>query len=339
MRIPFSTGFWLGFFQPSSCVRTFALLAIAVGAGAGWSARPEGSEPSSPQPGGRIYFSSYRDGRWQIYSVSPDGSGLTRVSNGGGPDWDPSPSPDGTSIVFASGRAGTLDTVPPDPRWFGGDNTIYKAELYLMRVDGSDVRRLTFSRGVNQYPAWAPDGRSIGFTSNRNSVTQIYTLALNDTAALRLTNSMAFNFFGGWSTDGRKVVFASNGDAVGEGNVNNMDIYVMDSDGKNPTRLTRDPAFDGNPSWSPDGTRIAFASTRSGQMDIWVMNRDGSGPVRLTRSSEAEEWPAWAPDGQMIAFSAVRSGNSDIYLMNADGSNVTRLTDDPSADTRPAWSR
>ena len=92
------------------------------------------------------------------------------------------------------------------------------------------------------------------------------------------------------------------------------------------------------PSASPDGTKIAYVSTRSGGTDIFVSNRDGSNVQRLTDDPSYDFDPAWSPDGTQISFSSGRSGNSEIYVMNADGSGVTRLTTAPGEDENPAWS-
>ena len=128
------------------------------------------------------------------------------------------------------------------------------------------------------------------------------------------------------------IAFVSNRDG-------NNEIYAMNSDGSNQTRLTNNSARDSRPSWSPDGRRIAFDSNRSGNYGIYAMNADGSGVTRLTDNS-ADDWgPSWSPDGRRIAFASDRGGNYDIYAMNADGSGVTRLTNRPNNnDYRPRWS-
>jgi len=113
------------------------------------------------------------------------------------------------------------------------------------------------------------------------------------------------------------------------------DIYVMNPDGSNQTRLTTVSAQDVEPVLSPDGTKIAFASRRNSyQYDIYVMNSDGSGQTRLTTDLGRNEMePAWSPDGTQLAFVNDFDG---IYIMNADGSNPTRLTD--FAGDAPSWS-
>ena len=120
----------------------------------------------------------------------------------------------------------------------------------------------------------------------------------------------------------------------------NQDIYVMDADGANTTRLTNNPASDFGPAWSPDGTKIAFVSSREGfgNDEIFQMDADGSNPIRLTNDSAGDYDPAWSPDGTKIAFTSTRDGNSEIYVMNANGSNPIRLTNDSATDYGPAWS-
>jgi TolB protein len=117
-----------------------------------------------------------------------------------------------------------------------------------------------------------------------------------------------------------------------------QEIKVANVDGTADRALTSDDFTDDQPSWSPDGSRLAFTSVRDGNSDIYVMNADGSNVVRLTNDPNPDDRPAWSPDGTRIAFVSTRAGNADIFVMNADGSGVTRLTSSDSSDTDPAWS-
>jgi TolB protein len=118
--------------------------------------------------------------------------------------------------------------------------------------------------------------------------------------------------------------------------------------------LTDNPSIDVNPAWSPDGTRIAFVSTRDGGFDIYVLGVEcaslpegcDSNAIQLTDHPALDGKPAWSPDGTRIAFESDRNGNRDIYLMDAEcaslpkgcGSNAIQLTDHPADDFHPAWS-
>ena len=131
----------------------------------------------------------------------------------------------------------------------------------------------------------------------------------------------------------------------------------MNADGSNLTQLTNNPETDWFPTWSPDGSRIAFASSRDGDFDIYVMNveseidmmeddrsqvteedasnADGVKITQLTDNSHDDIYPMWSPDGSKIVFLSNRDGDPgdhEVYMMNADGSNVVKL------NGSPAWS-
>jgi Tol biopolymer transport system component len=96
---------------------------------------------------------------------------------------------------------------------------------------------------------------------------------------------------------------------------------------------------DGATAFSPDGRRIAFASTRSGVFNIWTCSRDGSDPAQLTFFKTETMAPYWSPDGKKIVFASLESGNRDIYIVDAAGGRPKQLTQDPSHDDEPSWSR
>src|SRR5262245_2898941 len=123
----------------------------------------------------------------------------------------------------------------------------------------------------------------------------------------------------------------------------NNEIVVVSSAGGAPTRLTRNKASDSNPTWSPDGRRIAFESNRRGggrryeDSDVYVMKADGTGVRELTFANAFDGDPAWSLDDR-IAFESERTGNSEIWAIDAAGSNEQQLTKSPAFDGDPAWS-
>ncbi len=118
----------------------------------------------------------------------------------------------------------------------------------------------------------------------------------------------------------------------------NGEIYVMDADGSDQTRLTTNTEDDERPAWSPDGSQTVFESFRDGNGEIYVMNADGSGQTRLTTDAADDRLPAWSPDGTLFAFSSTRDLDFEIYVMDANGSNQTNLSNNAATDAEPAWS-
>lgn len=130
-----------------------------------------------------------------------------------------------------------------------------------------------------------------------------------------------------------KIFFEGRRDVTGD-----AEIYSMQSDGTDVTRLTNSVGDDSQPRLSPDGQQIAFTAFRSGNYDIYTMGLDGSNQTNLTNAAGADFLGSWSPDGTRIVFSSSRDGNNEIYVMDADGGNQSRLTNNVANDYQPAWS-
>ena len=137
-----------------------------------------------------------------------------------------------------------------------------------------------------------------------------------------------------------KIVFYSQRDG-------NEEIYTMDTDGRNQTRLTFNGMRDSDPVWSPNGRQIAFRSTRDGNSEVYVMDADGHNRRNLTQHPASDGRPAWSPDGNQIVFGRFPTDGAadatfDLYLMDADGNNVKQLThmrgEHWELASRPSWS-
>src|SRR5256885_2144983 len=138
----------------------------------------------------------------------------------------------------------------------------------------------------------------------------------------------------GQAVSNGKIAFVSDRDG-------NNEIYTMNADGTGATRLTSNPALDANPTWSHDGTKIAFVRGGFGSEQIYVLDADlcheciGTGPTNLSQSASRNLGPAWSPDGTRILFASSRDGNFELYAINPDGTGVTRLTSNTVSDTEP----
>lgn len=212
---------------------------------------------------------------------------------------------------------------------------------------------------IKQYavtPKWIPQasagdlaGLIVYQAADTNGSVQMFSTDPQGGQRRQLTDSEGNNSFPAWSFDGEQIAFASS-------RTGKFEIWVMDADGGNELQLTRLPAdademsqarwSNGVPSWSPDNSRIAFSSARSGQTEIWAMNADGGDQLQLTTTpgadSQGSNAPSWSPDESQIAFASNRSGTFQTYVMDADGGNVRQLTQSLSPDfpdaNVPVWS-
>ena len=219
--------------------------------------------------------------------------------------------PPRTAIAFDNHPGGDLDIV----------------DIHLINADGMRRRMLVKDGGG---AAWSPNGCRIAFIRD-----DVYVVDANGTGVRRLTTSRAGQNVPSptaiaWSPDGHRIVVT----LAGEENFSESSyIDVFDSDGGGRRRLV--PFQAGEPSWSPDSSRIAFDRWFSiDGTDLYVVDADGGNLRRLTGRSNrsfGSDSPAWSPDGRRIAF--VRAGSldapSEIYVIGVDGTGLRRVTTSP----------
>ena len=103
-------------------------------------------------------------------------------------------------------------------------------------------------------------------------------------------------------------------------------------------QLTADPAYDAAPSWSPDGSQIAFTSWRSGNPDLWMIPAEGGAATQITTDPAPDAGPSWSPDGSMFVFASMRSGSNQLWVIPVTGGPAKQITFNTEGDTGPDWS-
>ena len=300
---------------------TTLILVAAVGA---FAARGLAASESGEAGTRTLALASRGSGKAEILVVREDGKRLRQLTRNGAADYFPVWSPDRRRLAFVSDRDGDDD-------------------IYVMDADGRNVRQLTRDRRdarlQDAMPAWSPDGRRIAFASNRTGgELELYMMNADGTNVRRLTRTKTWVMDGtpAWSPDGRLILFATNRHGYF-----NMELYTMRPDGTGLRRLTRTGGSDGNPKdegtpeWSPDGSRIAFATNRDRQQEIYVMDADGKNQRRVTRATGRDDiLPRWSPDGGTIAYvGTTPAGISSVYLVDAEGGASRKL----SVGSDPSW--
>lgn len=259
------------------------------------------------------------------------------------------------AAIGAVGLAGcgSAGSAAPGPIVFAGrpqnaETNGYGWQLMVVNADGTGFRRLTRTDG-DTGPSWSPDGTKVVFTRSLEEESavcglpaceQIWVVNADGRNQRPLTSVEDDAWGPVWSPDGMRIVFSKRDFERETDDVTDFeaDIYVMNPDGTEETRLADLAGAEEGPAWSPDGKEIAFSTARGEEGDIYVMNADGSELTRLTDLGGVEIAPTWSPDGERIAFTTEWIERADIYVINADGSALRRLTDPAVGETSPAWS-
>ncbi|MEE8191312.1 MAG: DPP IV N-terminal domain-containing protein [Gemmatimonadales bacterium] len=218
-----------------------------------------------------------------VYVITVDGGELTRVTEVGSTNTFPSWSPDGTRVAFSSDR-----------EWERGTNRSRVSgtwQIYVANADGSGERRLLDHPDDDLGPVWSPDGTRIVFTARPvphvPSETRSRVMVVNaDGSGLQelVEELNAGNPV--WSPTGESMLLTGYDE----------DIYLVDLETGSVRNLTESPGREVEAVFSPDGSRVAFTSNRSGTQDIYVVNVDGSGLTRLTNDASHENELAWVRD-------------------------------------------
>ena len=276
-----------------------------------------------------IVYEASKNGVANIYTIDPADGATRQLTRGSGFDGNPAWSRDYTRIIFTSNRDGQSQN-----------------DLYTMKADGSDVRRLTNTPGGGEYsPKYSPDGKSIAYVLQDDSGWTVRVMNADGTHSRQVAGPYEFAEFPSWTHDGSEVYYSAieNGGASA-GAYGAAHIYSVDvRTGAVRTRIaTAGP--DVCPHFSRDGSRLTYAAPNgSNDLDIFAhdmssTDTSGAHDVALTTDPARDDYGNASPDDKTMVFVSDRDGNPDLYLMDRDGSHQRRLTNTPDlSENVPDW--
>jgi Tol biopolymer transport system component len=267
----------------------------------------DGSPSWSPDSKQLVFYSE-RGGRGDLYLMNADGSGVEQVTDTPEDEGSPVFSPDGRHIAFDSDREGNF-------------------EIFVLTLANQRLQRLTSDPGRDVSPAWSPDGSRIVFMSDRAKAQEfdVYAMNADGTGVERLTE-LGSAWFPQFASDGQRLAFH-----VGR------DVHTLDLRTRALRRLTTAPADGMHPTFSPDGSTLAFMTSRGGRMEIFTMSATGGDATRLVATAAGGAIdPRWSPDGTRIAYVQVSEPTVSaaqqpeqtraIYVVEVASGRVTRLS-------------
>lgn len=262
-----------------------------------------------------------------VMGLAVDGT-IPLKLNAGNVSREPSPSPDGTQIVFAV----TQPTITGE----------LQNDLYIVNRNGMNMRWLTRAPGIEEQPEWSPDGTRILFHGVVDGKSDLFVINVDGTGLTNLTAGLPAAMVDkrepAWSRDGSRIAF------IGVMGTEHK-VWTISANGANAKQITTDVGFDRFPTFSPDGSQIAFTrhniTTPSYGNDVMIVSSQGGTPTRLALPGDQIN-PAWSPDGGYIAVngSAVAGqGQVEIWTLRPDGSGLKLRTVNPAwgGGFNPAW--
>lgn len=266
----------------------------------------------------KVVFASNRTGFSHIYIMTIGGTGLKQLTFGSFEDLDPAFSPTGDRIAFVSNRGGTGNL-----------------ELFTMNADGTNLIQRTSDNGDETDPSWSYDGRRIAFcfsVGGGNRQIWVYdTLTSNFTQITNIGDNQNPSFH----PNGQWIIFGSNRNG-GIYNIFRASANFLES---NVVQLTFHAADAGDPSYSPNGSKVCFVSYLSGTAQVYRMDASGANQVQVTSNLNENFDPHYTPDSSSIVWTVRNFGIGEIYRMRDDGTDVVNLTQHAANDERPTAAR
>ena len=290
--------------------------------------------------GKQLIFQSKRDGRGcdQIYTMNADGSNVRMVSSGEGRTTCSYFFKGDKKILYASTHLGSKEC-PPNPDFSKGYVwAIYpKYDIFTTRLDGSNIKQLTKTKGYDAEATVSPDGKKIIFTSERDGDLDLYSMDKNGKNVKRLTSELGYDGGAFFSPDSKQIVYRRSHPQTAEEIERYKDllaqhlivpttfeVWTMNADRTNKRQVTKLGAASFAPFFTPDGKRIIFctnyfaADPRKRNFDLALINVDGTGLERVTFNETFDGFPMFSPDGKKLVFAsnrnAAKQGDTNVFI-------------------------
>lgn len=208
-------------------------------------------------------------------------------------------------------------------------------QLFISNFDGSGLQQITDNNAITMSPSWSADGTKLAYTSFKDGRANIYVYNLLTKRTTQLTHGPGNNSGANWFPDGSHIVFS--------GSVKGMtSIFTMNATNGSDRKqiISSASGVDVEPAYSPDGSKLAFASGRFHRPHLFVRDLTTGLDTRITFAGWYNSSPAWRPDGKKLAFAGYDKeiDRYDIFIVNPDGRQMERLTLEQGDNEKPAWS-
>ncbi|MDA0768622.1 MAG: DPP IV N-terminal domain-containing protein [Chloroflexi bacterium] len=217
---------------------------------------------------------------------------------------------------------------PPTPSIFFASDRDGNMEIYSINASSGEAVNLTNSTVNESNPVVSPDGSLVAFQAGTDVNNAIEVITMDGKTRTRMTQSGGGHKDHRWSPSSSRLAYVLQ-------NGQEPTIYVANTDGSNPVKLTSVPGDDVG-GWSGDGNSVVFVVRDVEGQGLYLRNPDGVNERRLTDTPDYG--PVWSPNSRKLAFLSTRDGNPEIYVMNADGSGQVRITETDEAEFSPTWS-
>jgi Tol biopolymer transport system component len=257
-----------------------------------------GAQPWSPDSKTLLFPRKQPDGSIALWTIKPATREEAQLTSPppGGLDWDAAWSFDGKWIAFAGSRGG-------------------KSGVRIMPATGGEPRMLVEG---GESPTWAPDNSRVMFCSRRGGAYNIWEIEIQSGRLRQLTTGPG---------EDRWPVVSANGKLAYSYFNHTLDVYRQDFESGKEERLTFHAGLAINARVSPDGTRIAYHSNRSGNAEVWLLDLEKKTERLLTDHPAEDSHPDWSPDGRQVVFRSTRDGLPHLWAVNVDGGPPRRLTE------------